>query len=114
MKWKSLANDVWISSFYIFDVTKKPFTLMKEFNCETATRDNGFKIRKEKCKSDCRSKFFGNRIANLWNSLPAEIVNSPSINAFKNRLDAHWRQYQFVTDMRNIPTRTNSNSNLII
>ena len=42
-----------------------------------------------------------------------EIVKSPSINAFKNRLDAHWRRYQFVTDMRNIPTRTNSNSNLI-
>ncbi len=96
-----------------YEVTKKPFTLMKEFNRETATRDNGFKIRKEKCKSDCRSKFFGNRIVNLWNSLPTEIVNSPSINAFKNRLDTHWRQYQFVTDMRNIPTRTNSNSNLI-
>ena len=97
-----------------YEVSKKPFVLMREFNQQTATRDNGFKIRKEKCKVDCRIKFFGNRIANLWNSLPGEVVNAPSTNAFKNRLDAHWRKYQFITDTRDIPTRTNSNSNLLI
>ncbi len=87
---------------------------MREFNQETATRDHGFKIRKEKYKSDMRGNFFGNRIANLWNSLPAEVVNAPSTNAFKNRLDNHWKQYQFITDIRNIPARTNSNPNLVV
>jgi len=26
--------------------------------------------------------------------LPAEVVSAPSQNAFKNRLDSHWRQYK--------------------
>ena len=98
-------------SFY--DVEKKPFTLMREFNQNTTTRDHGFKIRKEKCKSNIRANFFGNRIVNLWNSLPANIVNSPCTNTFKNRLDKHWMQYQFITDIRKIPSRTNSNPNLV-
>ncbi len=97
----------------LYEVEKKPFTLMREFNQDTATRDHGFKIRKEKCKSDIRANFYGNRIVNLWNSLPADIVNAPSTNAFKNRLDKHWRHYQFTTDIRNIPSRTNSNSSLV-
>ncbi len=97
----------------LYEVHKKPFVLMREFNQQTATRDHGFKIRKEKCRADCRLKFFGNRIANLWNSLPREIGNAPLTNAFKNRLDIFWKQYQFITDTRNIPTRTNSNSSLI-
>ena len=33
---------------------------------------------------------FHHRIANPWNSLPSEVVNSPSLNTFKNRLDRHW------------------------
>ena len=67
----------------LYEVDKKPFVLMKEFNDQAATRDHGFKIRKEKHKSDIRGNFFGNRIVNLWNSLPRDIVNAPSINAFK-------------------------------
>ena len=30
------------------------------------------------------------RIANPWNSLPSEVVSSPNLNTFKNRLDKHW------------------------
>ncbi len=97
----------------LYEVDKKPFELRKEFNVQTATRDNGFKIRKEKYKSDIRGHFFGNRVVNLWNSLPSEIVNAPSVNAFKNRLDMHWKQYQYISDIRLIPSRTNSNSSLI-
>jgi hypothetical protein len=31
------------------------------------------------------------RIAKYWNKLPDNITNVPSINAFKNRLDKHWK-----------------------
>jgi len=34
-----------------------------------------------------RSNFFSNRIVNLWNGLPGEIVSSNSVNAFKNSYD---------------------------
>ena len=39
---------------------------------------------------DQRHYFFNNRIANLWNSLPDEVVNSTSVNSFKKKLDEHW------------------------
>ena len=31
--------------------------------------------------------FFSCRTVNIWNSLPSEVVNAPSLNSFKNRLD---------------------------
>ena len=39
---------------------------------------------------DQRHYFFNNRIVNLWNSIPDEVVNSNSVNAFKRKLDEHW------------------------
>ena len=31
--------------------------------------------------------FFTNRVINLWNSLPEETVNAPTLNSFKNKVD---------------------------
>ena len=33
----------------------------------------------------------GFRIAKYWNKLPENIVNAPSINSLKNRLNKHWK-----------------------
>ena len=30
------------------------------------------------------------RHSKTWNNLPADVVNAPTINSFKNRLDKHW------------------------
>ena len=81
---------------------------MSEVNEDSVTRDNGFKIYKEKCKHAVRANFFGNRVANIWNSLPTSVVQAPSLNSFKNRLDKLWEQYMYVEDIRTIPLRTNS------
>jgi hypothetical protein len=34
-----------------------------------------------------RSHFLANRVATDWSALSAEIINSPSVNCFKNNLD---------------------------
>jgi len=26
-----------------------------------------------------------------WNKLPQDVVDAPSVNSFKNRLDTHWK-----------------------
>ena len=46
------------------------------------------KLYKEQCSVDARHQFFSNRIVDIWNSLPAAVVLSPSVlqTAFKRNL----------------------------
>jgi len=37
-----------------------------------------------------RQNFFSLRVINEWNKLPQEVVEAPSTNTFKNRLDKYW------------------------
>ena len=54
-----------------YNVDKKPFTLVSDINNQSVTRNHGFKVKKEKNTTSIRSRFFGNRAANMWNALPA-------------------------------------------
>ena len=46
-------------------------------------------IRREITSKNVRHNFFVNRIANTWNQLPDNVVESNSVNEFKSRVD-HW------------------------
>ena len=52
------------------------------------TRSQGNKLRVRHCKTDTRKFSFSNRIVEKWNKLPKQIKDAPSVNAFKNRMDA--------------------------
>ena len=41
-------------------------------------------------RTNMRRNSFGNRTAIVWNSLPNHVVNAPSLDSFKNRLDKLW------------------------
>ena len=47
--------------------------------------------------------FLSSRIVNEWNELPKEVVDAPSINAFKNRLDRHWNDMGIFSWLATLP-----------
>ena len=62
------------------------------FDCTPArdTRGHPWRLTKPRAETRVRRNAFAVRVINDWNSLPAAVVNSETVNRFKNRLDAHW------------------------
>ena len=57
---------------------------LNNLNC---LRGNKFKVHKERCKLNVRKYFFNQRIVDVWNSLPNNVVCCNTLTEFKNSLD---------------------------
>ena len=55
----------------------------------SGNRGHKWTISKPRCNTDLRKYFFSHRVVNSWNNLPDVVIESTSLNNFKNNLDKH-------------------------
>ena len=53
------------------------------------TRNNGHKLAEGRFRLDIRRRDFAVKEASIWNQLPREVVQAPTLGVFKRRLDEH-------------------------
>jgi len=65
-------------------------------------------VNRIRCRLQLRQNFFSQRVISDWNKLPQDVVDAPSVNALKNRLDTHWKN----TGYGHYRTSTSSNTSV--
>ena len=66
----------------------------------TNTRGNVLKLNTIRTKYDVRKHFFSVRVVSVWNSLPDHVIQTDTVNSFKNALDDHWSTEDLLYDYR--------------
>ncbi|VDM05154.1 unnamed protein product [Schistocephalus solidus] len=70
-----------------------------ELATTTTLRGHLIKLRVAGARLDTRRFFFSNRVIKAWNSLPVDIIMSPSIDYFEQKFDQYSHKYHH--DIRN-------------
>ena len=87
-------------------IDKVAENVLPEFQRAT-TRGNMYKVSKPRARLDMRKGMFKHRIVNNWNSLPNEVVDAPSVNAFKSLLGLTKSGKKVTTFSLTVIKRTN-------
>ena len=62
------------------------------YDLNSRTRNNGEELIVKHFNTSVAQHFYPIKITTTWNELPNEVVNSRTVNSFKNSLDKHWAE----------------------
>lgn len=83
---RRLRADLCLTYSLLRGIVRVDYTKFFELRMDKRTRGHSWKLVVQSSKLNCRKHFFSNRIVNCWNSLPALVVQAPSLGSFKARL----------------------------
>ena len=101
LEYRRVRGDM-IETYKVFNNLYDPLTtssLLTPQSANSITRSNGYKLFKKRANKKSYQSFFTNRITNLWNSLPDDIVRAKTLNRFKNQLDKHLKDKMYQIDI---------------
>ena len=84
---RTLQGDLIAAFQYLQGAYRKDGEGLFNMECSERTRGNGFKLKEGRCRLDVRKKFFTVKVVRHWNRLPREVVDAPSLEVSKARLD---------------------------
>ncbi|KFQ62246.1 hypothetical protein N334_02280, partial [Pelecanus crispus] len=84
---RRLQEDLIVAFQYLRKAYRKDGNNLFSKACCDRTRSNGFKLKKNRFRLDIMNKFFTMRVVKHWNRLPRGVVEAPSLETFKVRLD---------------------------
>ena len=59
---------------------------------------NSLALYQDRCNTNIRKYSFSQRIVAIWNTLPDQVIQAPSVDSFKGRLDKFWRNTKVKYD----------------
>jgi len=84
---RRLRGDLLAAFQYLKGADKKDRDKLFSRACCNRTRGNDFTLKEGRFRPDIKKTFFIMRVVKHWNWLPREVVDAPSLETVKVRLD---------------------------
>ena len=94
LKFRRLRADMIQIYKILHDIDAKPPELLLNLSEEPRTRGNSLKLKKVSVNTSLRQSSWTIRSISWWNQLPDNVVQAPSVNSFKSRLNTHWKDLE--------------------